>query len=174
MSSSMNYSGQARALLQIDVTGWAPARVTDLLAFANASAADAASETGDSTGRAAVDDELVEPSGWEQDTLLAAYAELRNNRSWPQVNVIEQAAKNGGYISREETYQAAGFDPAKRSLKGLTRPVNRVVTKLQDAGQVPDDVEDLLQPVYDDTISGYQRASGFRIPGDVCKWIRGE
>jgi len=174
MSSNIDYSGQARAVLQFDVTGWAPSRVTGLLAFANTSAAAAIGATGEGAGLETVDPELVEPSGWEQDTLLAAYAELRNNRSWPQVNVIEQAAKNGGYISRQDTYRAAGFNPAERSLKGLTRPVNRVVTKLQDAGRVPADVEDLLQPVYDDSISGYQRASGFRIPSDVCAWIRGE
>jgi hypothetical protein len=44
--------------------------------------------------------------------------------------------------------------------------------KLVESGKLPDDAEDLLLPVYDPDIKGYQRASGFKVPLEVVKLIQ--
>jgi hypothetical protein len=151
-----------RVVVQIDVTGWAPNRVSALIAL------------GQDAGTQPTPDRSPlaegEPSGWTSDALLAAVAALRSGRAWAQVQVIEQAARRGGFIAREEVYAVAGYDSG-RSLRGFTRPVNRVVSRLQDEGLLPEDAEDLLEPVYDDTVRGYQRARGFRVPADVCAML---
>lgn len=154
----------ARVLLQIDVTAWSPDRVTALLATVNGPPAEQyVNELPDA--------ESTEPSGWTHDALLAAIAGLRNARAYAQVQVIEEAARRGGQIDREQVYSVAGY-PAGRSLRGFTRATNRVVAKLQDEGLLPEDAEDLLETVYDPNGSGYRRALGFRIPADVALMLR--
>lgn len=152
----------ARTLLQFDVTDWTPERVAALVAAA-------ANTPSPDTNQPTSED--LEPSGWDTDGVASALTGLRASKSYAQVKAITAAAYNGGYLSRADTYAIAGYDPNQRSLKGFTRPVNRVVTRLQDDGRIDSEVEDLLQPVYDSSIKGYQRATGFRIPADVAAMV---
>ena len=82
--------------------------------------------------------------------------------------MITRAIENGGSVTREETYELGGYEPT-RSLKGFTRPVNRATLALRDSGDLPEDAEELLGPIYDMSVKSYQRAKGFRIPLEIVK-----
>ena len=114
--------------------------------------------------------EAEEATGWT----LAAYREVMAGllgKYFAQAKVINEAIKNGtGYVSREEVYSLAGYAES-RSLKGFTRPVNRVMDEKVEEGKVPDEAAPLLEPDYDPNIKGYQRARGFRVPLEVVKLL---
>lgn len=79
---------------------------------------------------------------------------------------------HGSWVPREQVYGSAGYDPASRSLKGFTRPVNRVVANLVDKGVLPEDVADLMKTEYDPAIKGFQRTLGFSVPLEVVKILQ--
>jgi PIN like domain len=89
-----------------------------------------------------------------------------------QEAVIRLAAERDGFVSRDEVYELGDYD-ADRTLKGFTKPVNRVVRVLQARGSVPHDTIDVLSPVYDPEIKSFQRAAGFRVPPELILLIRG-
>jgi hypothetical protein len=110
----------------------------------------------------------VESTGWTIDLYDEAMSGLLS-KHFVQANAINEAIKAGtGYISRADVY-ALGSYKDSRSLKGFTRPVNRIMEKLVESGKLPEDAEDLLVPVYDPAIKSYQRALGFRVPLELVK-----
>lgn len=112
----------------------------------------------------------VPSTGWTLDAWTEAMQGLLD-KHFVQATIITEAVKNGtGYIDREAVYRIAGY-PADRSLKGFTRPVNRIMQNLVEKGVLPEDAEDLLAPKYDDTVKGYQRALGFQVPLEVVKLL---
>lgn len=145
-------------VVEADVTGWTTAQREQLMQSI------AAIET--QPVQPALDE--VEPSGWTLDLYTEAMTGLLS-RYGVQAQAINDAIKGGtGFISREEVYKIGGY-PESRSLKGFTRPVNRIVERLTDSGKLPEDAEDLLVPDYDPTVKGYQRARGFRVPMEIVK-----
>jgi hypothetical protein len=76
---------------------------------------------------------------------------------------FDAALAAGGYVTREQVYKIGNY-PATRSLKGLTRPINRIVTAMRANGEIPNDAIDPFVPVFDQE-SG--RAIGFRIPPEI-------
>jgi hypothetical protein len=112
--------------------------------------------------------EEVEPSGWNQEAYHDVIKKLLS-RHHVQVAVIFEAIKNGtGYVTREKVYELGNYQP-ERSLKGFTRPVNRLTAEAVEAGLLPEDAEDLLSPDYDPNVRGFQRAKGFVVPAEVVK-----
>lgn len=57
------------------------------------------------------------------------------------------AAKRNGRITRKQVYQLGGFDP-NRSLRGFTRPSNRITRQLQRGGVVSPRVDFPLRAVF--------------------------
>ena len=47
--------------------------------------------------------------------------------------------------------------------------MNRATLSLRDSGELPEDAEELLEPIYDTSVRGYQRARGFRVPLEIVK-----
>jgi Restriction endonuclease len=74
---------------------------------------------------------------------------LRLDRERPlQAAVIRTAAaKRNGRITRRQVYRLGGFDP-NRSLRGFTRPSNRITQQLQREGIVSPRVDFPLRAVY--------------------------
>ncbi|NYD25012.1 hypothetical protein [Kineococcus aurantiacus] len=107
-----------------------------------------------------------ETTGWTLEVTRQLLTELAVAGAGIQVQVINRAIEQGGFIARAEVYDLAGY-PASRSLKGFTRPVNRIVRSFRDSGDLPEDAADLLQPVYDPTVRSYQRTAGFMVPQEV-------
>jgi hypothetical protein len=88
-----------------------------------------------------------------------------------QEATIRLAAQQDGYISREDVYILGEYEP-ERQLKGFTRPVNRLVQELRDAGELPDGAADALSPVYDKMAHGSGWVDGFRVPMEIVDLLQ--
>jgi hypothetical protein len=110
-----------------------------------------------------------ESGGWTAEALQELLDRL-TTRGPVQAAVIRQAAKSDGFVSREKVYELGGYDEA-RTLRGFTRPANRLAQEFRDRGIVPDTAVDILEAVYDPGVS-YVQASGFRIPQELIPLIR--
>lgn len=151
-----------RVVISTDVTYWTARQREELFASIATIEAKAGS------ARRPAELEEAESTGWTLDAYHEAMAGLLG-KHFVQANVINEAIKAGtGYMSREAVYELGGY-PAERSLKGFTRPVNRIVQNLIEADKLPEDAEDLLSPVYDPAVKGYQRALGFQVPLEIVK-----
>ena len=84
-----------------------------------------------------------------------------------QAKVIHAAANNGGECDRETVYELGDYDEA-RSLKGFTRPVNRIMKEMQANGDLPIDTADPMKPIYDHENPSFQRAQGFAMPSELA------
>lgn len=110
----------------------------------------------------------VESSGWTAEAYVEAITALLP-KNLVQAKVIMAGIKNGdGYVPREDVYVLGGY-PETRTLKGFTRPVNRVVEDLELSGSLPSDAVDLLATVYDPAVKSFQRALGFQVPLEIVK-----
>lgn len=84
-----------------------------------------------------------EVAGWTASTLEDAFARLERDGSHVQALVIQEALRNNGYITRKRVYKI-GHYPEDRTLRGFTRPINRIVAELKAEGAIPDSAADLL------------------------------
>jgi hypothetical protein len=105
-------------------------------------------------------------SGWRDRATEQLMSQL-DDGSYVQGPLIREAARRGGSISRADVYQVAGF-PRNRTLRGLTRPTNRITATLITSGFVPEDAEYPFQARYE----GGVRASHFVVPLDLVAALR--
>ncbi|CAN5293600.1 hypothetical protein BH20ACT5_BH20ACT5_07540 [soil metagenome] len=79
--------------------------------------------------------------------------------------VLERLRDKRGTLTRltERVYRIGNYD-RQRMLRGWTRPVNRIVTDMRAAGDIPAAAEDLLEPIYDNDV----KAGRFRDPADLA------
>ncbi|MEP9384626.1 hypothetical protein [Nocardioides sp. KR10-350] len=147
--------------LTTDITGWTDEQVVALRAavteIATKSYVTPLPDSGD-----------IDTTGWTAEAYYEAIKRLLSKHQ-VQVGAIFETVKTGNpFVSREAVYEIGSY-PQGRSLRGFTRPVNRVQQELVDEGLLPDDAADLLETVYAPGASGYQRAVGFRVPLEVIK-----
>jgi hypothetical protein len=113
-------------------------------------------------------DEKLPGGGWTSESIDALL--LRLEREAPvQADVIRAAAERDGFISREDVYGIGEYGP-ERSLRGFTRPVNRIAQDLRDRGRVPQEACDVLVTEYDPN-APFGWAIGFRVPDDLLPLI---
>ncbi|MHB1475214.1 MAG: hypothetical protein ACYDDU_19125 [Dermatophilaceae bacterium] len=141
-----------------NVTGWSHGRVNRLMDAIQSVQADV-----DTTPL-----EEVEATGWTKALVEKALELLAGSKASVQIKVVKLAIENGGAVTRDEVYELGGYSES-RSLKGFTRPANRATLALRDSGDLPEDAEELLEPIYDMSVKSYQRAKGFRIPLEIVK-----
>ena len=84
---------------------------------------------------------------WTVDAAQAVLKEL-NAYGFVQAEVIREAIRAGGRITRARVYELDERDPGQM-LRGFTRPVNRITAEMQSEGSVPYGVSALLEPVYE-------------------------
>ncbi|TCO59223.1 hypothetical protein EV192_10464 [Actinocrispum wychmicini] len=102
--------------------------------------------------------------GWNAGAISELLTRL--DREAPvQAAAIRQAAKQGGYISRDDVYELGEYDPERRQLKGFTRPIKRIVQELRDRGVIPEEALDVLGTRYDHEKFGW--ASGFTLTEEL-------
>lgn len=115
-------------------------------------------------------DEGEEP-GWTPENASHLMRSLLDH--YPaQHRAIVVAHAHGGWITREEVYQQAGYGP-ERSLRGFTRPVERLTRLLMDRGFLPYYAEPALVPRYNFAETGHNRAVGFRLSDGFISAYRG-
>lgn len=128
-----------------------------------------------------VDDVNTQPSGdtgvsrtlatgtWDPDSYLKLIEALTDSGYYNQVKVIELAARNGGFASRDDIYKVCEFDRPRR-LNGFSQPVVRtfkeVVNLLDDE---PGDLEIPMQARY----SGPGKTIGYEVPVDFTFFAYG-
>lgn len=86
-------------------------------------------------------DEVV--AGWTAGALEEAFARLERDGAHVQATAIREALRNNGYITRKRVYKIGRY-PEDRTLRGFTRPVNRIVTEMKTEGAILDSAADLL------------------------------
>jgi hypothetical protein len=88
--------------------------------------------------------------------------------SYPmQAALIREAALQHGRLEREQVYVIANFPP-DRTLRGLTRPTNRITAALIEEGRLPEGVEYPFQTGYDNGV----QATHFTVPSDLIAALR--
>lgn len=112
--------------------------------------------------------EEVETTGWTRELVEKVLELLAGSRAAVQIKAIRFAIQHDGVVTRDDVYELGAYSES-RSLKGFTRPTNRATQTLRDSGDLPEDAEELLEPIYDMNVRGYQRAKGFRIPLEVVR-----
>ena len=78
----------------------------------------------------------VASTGWTREVYGAIVAELFQGHG-VQAKAIMTAVNNGGFVSRDEVYELGGY-AQNRSLKGFTRPSNRITQRYQGAFDQPE------------------------------------
>lgn len=141
----------------VDVTGWTEDHRAELLAAINHVRAKLEAPVSTDNDH-----------GWTKDALTTLLSRLTVGRGAVQAKAFTTAIDNGGEISRDEVYDIGEYDQT-RSLKGFTRPVNRLVQAMRDNNEIPEDAIDPFAPIYDNKIKGYQQARGFRVPPEIVK-----
>lgn len=107
-----------------------------------------------------------EPTAWTEDLLKQAKLRLKASGAHIQVKAIESAIGALGKVNRAEVYVLGDFGH-DRSLKGFTRPCNRVTKEMKDEGLLPVGASELLVPLYDEHANGYSRAQAFVVPKEL-------
>jgi hypothetical protein len=135
-------------------------RPSDLLERSGALDIEVSPGSAKDAGRTRVD---IEPVGeWTPEAVDELFARLRGEGRRELEDVIREAARMGGSISRDAVYQLCGYDD-DRMLRGFTRPTARITLELQEAGLLPDTVTPMLVSQYRDA----GRLYSVRIPPEV-------
>lgn len=74
-------------------------------------------------------------------------------------------------IDRNKVYELGGY-PADRSLRGFTRPINRIAQSYRDEGALPDEALDVLEAIYSSTADNPSMATGFAVPREVLPLVQ--
>ncbi len=110
-------------------------------------------------------DAVLPDGGWDAETLEKLLEQLADEAK-TQEQVIVHAVSHGGFVNRDTVYDIGGYDE-DRSLRGFTRPINRIARIFRDAGQVDGSAVDLLDAVYSSTSDNPNVAVGFEINPQV-------
>ncbi len=106
----------------------------------------------------------AENGGWTFDTIGQFLARLSREGRRAQEQAVRIAAQRGGFVEREVVATIGGYDEGQ-SLRGFSRPINRITQEFRDQGIVPQTAVDVLRTEYDPARglpAGW--ATGFRIP----------
>ncbi|GAA3040746.1 hypothetical protein GCM10010464_00360 [Pseudonocardia yunnanensis] len=101
---------------------------------------------------------------WTHEAMELLLKRLRDERR-PQAEVIVEAARRGGRISRDLVYQIAGFSP-DRTLRGFTKPPRRIAAQLIARGQLDPDAPPPLVAVYRKGVL----ATHFQVPREFAEF----
>lgn len=86
-------------------------------------------------------------SDWGEEAIVELLNRLDLEGAW-QAEVLREAARNQGAISRSEIYAIAGRDESAR-LTGWTKPLHRVIGDLQLEGYLDSGLDDLMTQYYE-------------------------
>ncbi|MDG4829056.1 restriction endonuclease [Solwaraspora sp. WMMD1047] len=104
--------------------------------------------------------------GWSASA-AAELMRVLDNSSPMRAALIRTAARQNGRLEREQVYAIAEF-PADRTLRGLTRPTNRITATLIEQGRIPEEIEYPLKTGYDHGV----QATHFTVPADLVAALR--
>lgn len=109
----------------------------------------------------------IPPTEWNEIGFDKLLDYLRSDNYADRADVILTAARNGGFISREEIFDILDIEEGSRSLKQYVTPVWRMTTILQREGLVPAGAQDALWAEYD----GPGRTVGYSVPEEFTRFV---
>lgn len=120
-----------------------------------------------------VDSSLLETEngGWTAEALSSLIDRLNAEGAGVQSAIIMRACGSEGFVDRETVYTIGGYE-GTRSLRGFTRPVNRITREFRDRGIVSELADDVLTAVYDESSASPGVAIGFRVSSNLLQLIR--
>lgn len=110
-----------------------------------------------------------ETGGWDGAAIEALLGQLHDEGA-VQEDVIAYAALQGGFIERATVYEIANYDK-DRSLRGFTRPINRIRDGLRAEGRVQEPAVDVLSTVYHPWAENPSEAVGFQVNRHVLPLV---
>ncbi len=107
--------------------------------------------------------------GWTAKAIDELFHGLSYEGYGNRVDVIRYAAEMDGHVEAMSVYNICDYDD-DRTLKGFTKPINRISGNLQDRGLISDSAVPVLKAEYK---NGPGRASGFRVHSLLVPLING-
>jgi hypothetical protein len=141
---------------------------SDLLDLAGSLDVEVNPESAEDAGARRYEIDDLEVGSWNSEAVDLLLQRLRSEGRNDLVEIITEAARQGGTISRDEIY-AFGHYQGDRMLRGFTRPTARITADLQKAKVLPPYVTPMLTSLYRDA----GPLSGVRIPVEVVELING-
>ncbi|SDH40806.1 hypothetical protein SAMN05216553_12127 [Lentzea fradiae] len=114
--------------------------------------------------------EIPPGGGWTVEGLGLLLVRL-NSEAMVQADVLRVAVKQSGFVSREQVYEIAGYSP-ERSLRGFTRPINRLSQFVKSMDMAEVDAVDVLWAVYNEDSPEIGWAAGFRVHREVLPLLK--
>ena len=102
--------------------------------------------------------DVDEVAGWTREALEEAFARLERDGAHVQAATIQEALRHNGYVTRARVYKIGRYAKT-RSLRGFTRPINRITTDLKAEGWISDGAANLLAPSFQNGVE----ADGFSV-----------
>jgi hypothetical protein len=102
---------------------------------------------------------------WPPHVIETLLKRLRDENR-PQAEIIVEAARQGGKISRQSVYEIAQY-PLERSLRGLTRPPRRIMAQLVSSGWLDSAAAPPLTAVYSRGVL----ATHFQVPPEFVEFL---
>ena len=96
-------------------------------------------------------------AAWTNDNFADLLARLRSEGPVQRLAILH-AVENGGFISRDEVYGLGEYD-TDRTLRGFTRPTNRIMRWMQFRGYLADGAAEPLSTIYDGGVTATQRSA---------------
>lgn len=110
------------------------------------------------------DEEVI--LGWTRSAFTAALSRLERDNGRVQADVIREALKHGGYVTRERVYRIGRY-PKDRMLRGFTRPTNRIAESMRRSGEIAADAVDILSTSFQDGV----QADGFQVDAALARFL---
>lgn len=155
--------------LTLDVAELSPEQVAELLAFARSLALD-----GPALEERELDDESwrdAELTGWELRHVELLREHLASRGKVVQLGAFDLAIEQGGFVSRASVYRLGEYESSRR-LNNWTAPFIVASDWLEDEHGLPSDTLYPVSAVYNEDISGYQRALGFEVLPEIVRLVR--
>jgi len=106
--------------------------------------------------------DIDEPGKWTVEAVDTLLQRLRSEGRRDLADVINEAARQGGTISRDEVYALCDYRD-DRMLRGITRPTARITADLQSEKILPASVTPMLTSLYREAGPLY----AIRVPSEV-------
>lgn len=113
----------------------------------------------------------VENGGWTVEALRSLIDRLNAEGADVQAAIIMRAGESEGFVDRQTVYAIGGYEET-RSLRGFTRPVNRITREFRDRGAVSELADDVLTAEYDESSASPGVAIGFQVSTNLLQLIR--
>lgn len=110
-------------------------------------------------------DETPSESQWTEAAYRRLLYELREGGSQVQADIISLAAQSGGFISRAEIYEYAGY-AEDRSLRRFAMPAQRIALTLVESELLSEDAPMPLEAIYE----GPGKTVGYRVPREFIEY----